>query len=214
MNISALQHAKFCSVNNNYTYIVASIPVLSPSYKPDGGSVMPVVDWIKSQLSEKDRASVDFVCDGFDSAKLDESFYRKAFSSRDGFTKEFFAADLQLRNAKVKYLNTALERPANQDVMEIEDAPEVASAARIDKIFTGDNLLEREKAIDNFLWETADQITLMMNFKLANILAITAKLCIIERWLALDEKAGRELLSQLVTGIRGTYGNINFEQFR
>lgn len=201
-------------MNNNYTYIVASIPVLSPGYKPEGGSVMPVVDWIRGQLSEKDRASVDFVCNGFDSSKLDREFYLGAFKARDGFTREFFAADLQLRNAKVRYLNKALERPEDQDVMKIEDAPEVASAARIDKIFTGDNLLERERAIDNFLWETADQITLMMNFKLANILAITAKLCIIERWLALDDKAGRELLSQLVTGIRGTYGNINFEQFR
>lgn len=214
MNISALQHAKFFSVNNNYTYIVASIPVLSTDYKPDGGSVMPVVDWIRGQLSEKDRACVDFVCNGFKSESLTEEFYRSALGKRDGFTREFFAADLQLRNAKVKYLNKALERPENQDVMIIEDAPEVASAARINKIFTGDNLLERERAIDNFLWDTADDITLMMNFKLANILAITAKLCIIERWLALDEKAGRELLSQLVTGIRGTYGNINFEQFR
>ncbi len=201
-------------MNNNYTYIIASIPALTPDWKVEGGSVVPIIEWIKGQLSAKDAAAVDFVCSGFDSKNLCEDFYRNAFKARDGFTSEFFAQDLALRNAKVQYLNRALGREENMDVMNIEDAPVGDSAASLAKIFAGGNLLEREKAIDDFLWNKADEITVMLNFKLANILAIVTKLCIIERWLSLDENTGRELLRELVTGIRGTYGIIKFEQFR
>lgn len=175
---------------------------------------MPVIEWIESQLDAKDRAAVEFLRSGFTGANLDAEFYEKAFRTKDGFTAPFFAEDLALRNAKAAYLNRTLGREEGMDIITIENAPQTGHAARIEQIFVGGNLLEREKAIDNFLWETADEITLMMNFKLGNILAITAKLCIIERWLALDENTGRELLGRLVTGIRGTYGEIKFEQFK
>lgn len=201
-------------MNSNYTYIIASIPALTPQYRPDGGSTKALVDWIKSQLGAKDAAKVDFVCSGFASENLTEDFYAKAFAAKDAFTGRFFAADMALRNAKVNYLNTELERPAGKDVMEIAGAPQVEGRERIDAIFTGSNLLERERAIDDFLWNTASEITLMMNFRLENILAIVAKLCIIQRWLALDEEAGRELLAKLVGDIRGSYGEIKFETIR
>lgn len=201
-------------MSNNYTYIIASIPVLSPSFKAEGGSVRPMLEWIESQLDSKDRERVELVCRGFRPDALTEEFYKEAFSTKDGFTKEFFAADLALRNAKVAYLNKALERPETQDVMNVENAPAMEADPAIKKIFQTGNLLERERAIDDYLWSKADEITVMSNFKLADILAICAKLCIIERWLSLDQETGRELLSQLVGGIRGSYGTINFENFR
>ncbi len=175
---------------------------------------MPVIEWIESQLDKKDREAVGFLRSGFVAENLDAEFYGKAFRTKDGFTAPFFAADLALRNAKAAYLNRSLGREEGMDIITAADAPQTENSARIGQIFAGTNLLERERAIDNFLWETADGITLMMNFKLGNILAIVAKLCIIERWLALDENTGRELLGRLVTGIRGTYGEIKFEQFR
>lgn len=199
---------------NNYIYIISSIPFLDKGYKADNGSVMPVIEWIESQLGESDRQKARFVREGFEPEKLTGEFYRKAFKAKDGFTAAFFANDLTLRNAKVRYLNASLGRDKDMDIMTIEGAPQVSSYAAAEKIFEGGNLLEREKAMDDFLWNAADDITRMMNFKLANILAIIAKLCIIERWLALDEDKGRELLTRMVNGIRGSYGTINFEQFR
>lgn len=201
-------------MNNNYTYIVASIPVLSPSFKPEGGSTASVLEWIKSQLGGKDRQALDFVCSGFTPANLCEEFYRKAFAAKDVFTRSYFAADLALRNAKVEYLNKALDRPEGKDVMHIENAPESPDSKKIAAIFQVNNLLERERAIDDYLWAKTDEITLMMNFRLENILAIAAKLCIIERWLALDEEEGRKLLAKLVKDIRGNYGDINFETIK
>lgn len=173
-----------------------------------------MVEWIKSQLGKKDSAKLDFVRKGFMPEQLTEEFYRQALKADDRFTREFFAADLALRNAKVRYLNRALERPQDTDVMHIAEAPQPDRQDVIDAIFAGGNLLERERAIDNYLWNRIDEITVMMNFRLENILAIVAKLCIVERWLALDEKAGRELLGKLVGDIRGSYGDINYENFK
>lgn len=189
------------------------MPVLSPDYKPAGGSTASIMEWIRSQLGPKDAAKLDFVCRGFRPAELTEEFYRQAFACRDAFTPAYFAADLALRNAKVAYLNAALERPEGTDVMVIENAPQV-DGREIEAIFRSENLLERESAIDRYLWKKADEITLMINLRMENILAIAVKLNIIERWLALDETTGREFLSKLVKELRGSYGDINFDNFR
>lgn len=202
-------------MNKNYTYIIASIPALDPSFKPSEGSVKSSVEWIVSQLDGKDAETAAFLMDGFSTDKLDKSFYEKAFKSHIPFIKNYFGADLRLRNAKVRFLNNRLGRPADTDIIEIENAPQADDSNRINAIFTGDDLLARERAIDDFLWTTADELTLFKWFKFENVLAIIVKLMIIERWLALDEHKGRELLSwHLILKIRGTYGKIEFNTLK
>lgn len=201
-------------MNKNYTYIIASIPALDPSFKPSDGSVKSTVEWIISQLDGKDAEAAAFVTDGFSTDKLDRSFYEKAFNSRVPFIKDYFGADLRLRNAKVRFLNDRLGRPAGTDIIEIDNAPQADDSNRINAIFTGEDLLVRERAIDDFLWATADELTLFKWFKLENVLAIIVKLMIIERWLALDEHKGRELLWRLIINVRGTYGKIEFNTLK
>lgn len=201
-------------MNKNYTYIIASTPALDPSFRPSGDSVKSTVEWIVSQLDGKDAAGAALVKDGFCTDKLDREFYERAFKSGIPFIRDYFGADLRLRNAKVRYLNSQLGRPDGTDVMEIEGAPRADDAGRINAVFAEKDLLAREKAIDDFLWETADSLTLFKWFRLENVLAIIVKLLIIERWMALDEEKGRELLRSLVTGVRGTYGKIEFNTLK
>lgn len=200
-------------MGGNYTYIVASIPVLSPEFKPDGGSCKGTLEWIDSQLGSGDRQTLSMLRDGFDREKLTEEFYSGALKSKNKFIRGFFAADLDLRNAKVAYLNKALGREDGTDVIALP-RPENADSARIAGIFAQKDLLERERAIDNYLWQKADELTLFEYFSLDKILAIAAKLCIIERWLALDETTGRQMLRTLVHDVRGSYGNIEFETLK
>lgn len=200
-------------MGGNYTYIVASIPVLSPEFKPDGGSCTGTLEWIDSQLGKADRQTLRMLRDGFDREKLTEEFYRTALQSKNKFIRSFFAADLNLRNAKVAYLNKALGREDGTDVIALP-CPESTDSALIAGIFAQKDLLERERAIDNYLWQKADELTLFEYFSLDKILAIAAKLCIIERWLALDETTGRQMLRTLVHDVRGSYGNIEFETLK
>jgi hypothetical protein len=43
------------------------------------------------------------------------------------------------------------------------------------------------------------------------VLGYIARLHIVDRWLSLDEEAGRELFHKLVKQVKGTYKGVQFE---
>ena len=183
-------------------------------YKADAESLESTLGWIRSQLNGKDAAMMDFVVSAFTSENLTEEFYTRALKEKNDFVKRYFAADLRLRNAKVEYLNTALGRKAGSDIIRMDNAPEGDDSAAIAAIFREKDLLQREKAMDDFLWDSIDSINIFKSFKLDNVLGIVCKLCIIRRWMLLDEETGRTMLRKLVEGVRGSYGNIEFDTLK
>lgn len=195
---------------NNYVYIIASLPVISTKQKYsedfDSGKIL---ERIREQCSEKDRQTIDFLMDGFDDGKLGKEFYEKALSHRNGFLKEYFRFDLNLRNAKVNYLNQALGRPEGQDVMDIDGAI-FEEAAKVKEVLHRQDILSRERGLDDLTWEKISGMTLFNYFDLTVILAFIAKLHIIDRWLKLDEKSGREMFRKLVDEVRGTFKGVEF----
>lgn len=212
MNTCVPQREKYFSVNSNYTYIIASIPFLTRDFRPETGNCADILAWIRSQLEGRDKAQAEFVESLFEPDNLNGEFYSRAFSSKSRFVREFFGADLRLRNAKVRYLNASIGRPSDKDILEVEGAAKSDDAGALAEIFApGKDLLERERMMDAFLWGKADELTRMSSFSLDNVLAVTAKLCIIKRWLTLDDKTGKEMLRRLVGDLRGTYGKIEFQ---
>lgn len=165
-------------------------------------------------MSENDIRKVEFVQRGFTPSELDEAFYKEALASKSSFIKGLFTSDLRLRNAKVSYLNKALGRAEGTDIMDIDTEAAAEYDNAIASIFSIESLLDRERAIDDFLWKRADELNLFNYFTLDNILGVVAKLCIIERWLALDDQTGRELLARLIGEVRGSYGNIEFDTLK
>lgn len=205
-------------MSGNYTYIIASLPLLDRDFKPSKGSCAEMVSWIRTQLDSRDAVKLDFVNRGFVPEELTQDFYEAALSDKDAFIRSFFTSDLLLRNAKTAYLNRELGRPEGTDVITFWEDSQVkvdgqdVDTAAIDRIFTGSDLLERERAIDDFLWKEADRITLFKYFTLDNVLAVAVKLHIIDRWLSLDDETGRAMLKELIGKIRGTYGKIEFTE--
>ncbi len=200
-------------MSNNYTYIISSIPALSREFKPGEGSCAPMLEWIRTQLDADDIRKMDIVTDGFIPERLTEDFYRKAFSSGNRFIRSFFGADLALRNVKAEYLNASLGRASGTDTLDL-DAGYEDTEGKLAGIFAIEDLLERERAIDSFLWDTAVQSIVLEGFTLNRVLATVAELCIVERWLALDRDEGQRLLHELVSSVRGTYGNIEFNSLK
>lgn len=193
---------------------MASMAAVGSDYTADAPTIEASLSWIRSQLGSRDKGLMDIVTEGFEREKLDASFYEKAFACRNDFVRKYFAADLRMRNAKVEYLNKALGRPAGTDVINMKGAEEADDAREIAAVFQTKDLVEREKAMDNFLMTAIDNINLFKLFKIDNVLGIAAKLCIIRRWMALDEQTGREMLRALVKGVRGSYGNIEFDTLK
>ena len=196
----------------NYEYIIAGLPVVDSGFKFTDRTPDDFIAEIREQLDRKDNALVD----GYDADKLDADFYRKAITHSNRFLREFFSFDLNLRNAKVKFLNKALSRAADKDVMvlmdekeEVVELPfeqenEVAEALR------KDDLLSREKALDDLVWAKISDITVFDTFNIDAVLAFIAKMQVTARWFRLDEQKGREMFRKLSDEVRGTFKGVNY----
>ena len=107
---------------SNFEYIISSLPWLTVDYKYAGGQgFVDVIEEIKDNLGEKDSAVLDFLLKGFQPESLDATFYTEALAHPCKFVRDYFRFDLNLRNAKVRYLNNQLGRDPDQDVMTGED---------------------------------------------------------------------------------------------
>lgn len=197
---------------NNYEYIIASLPVVSKDWKASKDlDCQDILAQIRSQCSKRDNALIDLLADGFDDAKLDRDFYVKALASRNRFIREYFTFDLKLRDAKVRYLNAALGREPDQDIfMDPECTPE--EKAVLNAAFAAKDLLERERNIDDLMWEKIGSIIFFDLFSIDMILGFIARLHIVERWLSLDEETGREMFRKLVDEVRGTYSGVKYNE--
>ena len=204
---------------NNYYYLIAGLPALSKDWKfSEGISVESIISEIKERCTKKDNALIDILLDGFDDKKLNHDFYRKAVNSGNIFIREYFRSDLHVRNAKVRYLNKALGRDSEQDTIKrTEDEPEIKGleefneAPQVEAALNTDDILGREKALDDLMWEKIDSLTTFDYFDLNAILGFIAKLHIINRWLKLDEATGREMFKKLVDEVRGTFKGVQYD---
>ncbi|MGI6313388.1 MAG: DUF2764 family protein [Candidatus Cryptobacteroides sp.] len=205
---------------NNYEYIIAGLPVLQADQK-DSIDAQGLLEEIRSRLSKKDNALMEFLLDGWDSEKLCEDFYLKAAASNNDFVRDYFEYDLGLRNAKVSYLNKALGRPEGQDIMilprestKYEEIKDFEDAAKAAEVLGQNDILGRERGLDDLLWAKIDELTVMHVFDIDVILGFVCKLKIVDRWLSLDEATGREYFRKLVKDLRkGVEGQIEGEGF-
>lgn len=213
---------------SNFEYIISSLPFLTADFKyAEGSGFNSVLEEIRSNLSEKDNKVLDFLLKGFDPDQLNPDFYAEALSHQHRFIREYFRFDLNLRNAKVRFLNKELGRAAEMDVItgegtdedenldidlyrfkggEFEEQLAVQNALEL-----GD-LLSREKALDDVVWDKVNKLETFHYFDLTAVLAYVSKLHIVNRWLALDSERGRELFKQLVNEVRGTFKGVNYQE--
>jgi hypothetical protein len=212
---------------SNFEYIISSLPYLTMDFKYPGQSGFnSVISDIKRDLDERDQALVDFLIKGFSEKDLNADFYAEALKCRNRFLREYFRFDLNLRNAKVRYLNNQLGRDPDQDVMTGEDPEaedvdidgfrfnggEFEEALKVDNILAGTDLVEREKGLDDILWDKIDSLAVFHYFDIEAVLAYIAKLRIVTRWLNLDEEVGRDVFRRLLKDVRGTYKGVKYTE--
>ncbi len=201
---------------NNYEYIIAGLPVLQHGTdRSSGVDTEGILAELRSQLSTRDNSLLDFLLAGFDGSNLDGGFYAKALSHRNRFIRSYFSYDLNLRNAKVEWINRTLSRPEGQDIVctaKDEEGrgrwnPEFEGRAEIDAVLSGSDILGRERGLDELMWKRIEEITLSDLFDIELILGFAAKLKIVDRWEKLDPETGGKFFRKLVQDIRATYDN-------
>ncbi len=194
---------------NNYEYIVASLPDICSGWKFADGTPEDYIEQITSQCSAQDNETIAFLQDGLKGDTLDCEFYRKAFSHKNRFIREYFLFDLNVRNSKVRFLNKALGRDAERDVLPL-DGGEFEEGGLLEAVLSESDLLTREKGLDDLMWDKIDSLTVFHYFDIDVILGFIAKLSIVERWYRLDETTGKEMFKKLVDEVRGTFKGVEF----
>lgn len=196
----------------NFEYIISSLPFLTTDYQyAEGQGFSQVMQEIRENLSEKDARALDFFLKGFQDSELNPDFYTQALEHPQAFIRDYFRFDLSLRNAKVRYLNQALGRPLETDVITLtEEEEEFEEKAAVETALSQGDLLSREKDLDQIAWDKIGSLETFHYFDLTAVLAYVAKLHIVDRWLILDEAKGRELFKQLVNEVRGTFKGVEY----
>ena len=199
---------------NNYVYIIAGLPDFTPDWRGGEKSLDEYLELVTGLLSAKDNEAVKFIINGFDKDHIGYEFYKDALSHRIGFIRDFFQFDLNVRNQKVRYLNNALGRSPEKDILSMQDpeAPEFKEQARLQAILEGNDILARERGIDDLYWDKIDELTLFDYLNFDRILGIIAKMMIIRRWLILDEETGRAMFKKLVDEVRGTFKGVEYNE--
>ena len=206
---------------NNYEYIIASLPDITTGWKFGEKVPHDYIEEITSACTEKDRKLIEFLMSGHLDENLNTEFYLKALTHKDRFIREYFRFDLNVRNAKVKYLNKALGRPADKDVLSFPEgtpeqvlefiSEEFEEAAALDNVLGAGDILSRERGLDDLMWAKIDNLTLFNYFDIDVILGFIAKLNIVARWFKLDEQTGREMFKRLVDEVRGTFKGVEYK---
>ena len=208
---------------NNYVYIIAGLPDFTPDWRQGEKSLDGYLEQMRELLSEKDNETISFIIKGFDKDQIGFDFYKEALAHRIGFIREFFQFDLNVRNQKVRYLNHALGRDADKDILSMRDPeaeetglepeePEFNESARLQSILEGNDILSRERGIDDLYWDKIDELTLFDYLNFDKILGVMAKMMIIRRWLILDEETGRAMFKKLVDEVRGTFKGVEYNE--
>ena len=193
---------------NNYEYLIASLPDITLDWKDSGEmSGDAFVDWLREGCSDSDRKLIDFLREGFAAENLNKDFYLRALSHRDRFLREYFRFDLNVRNAKVEYLNRELGRAAGTDIF-LTDENGFEEEARLGAVLGSGDILSREKGIDDLMWEKIESLTTFDYFDIDAILGFIAKLNIAMRWNRLDPETGREMFSRIVKEVRGSFTGV------
>ena len=205
---------------NNYEYIIASLPDITTGWKFGEKGPHDYIEEVISSCTEKDRKLIEFLMSGYLDENLNPEFYLKALTHKDKFIREYFRFDLNVRNAKVKYLNKALGRPADTDVLSFPEgtpeqvmefiSEEFEEAAALDNVLGAGDILSRERGLDDLMWAKIDNLTLFNYFDIDVILGFIAKLNIVARWFKLDEQTGREMFKRLVNEVRGTFKGVEY----
>ncbi len=195
----------------NYEYIIAGLPVIDSGFKFGETTPDLFIAEIRSQLDRKDNGIVDFLLKGYDENCLTPEFYEEAVRHANRFIREYFTFDLNLRNAKVRYLNRELGREAEKDLVTLRDSNgdpvefPFEEEAAVKGVLERDDLLSRERGLDDLVWDKISRLTVFNFFDIDAVLAFIAKMQVAARWYRLDEESGRELFRRLVDEVRGTF---------
>ncbi|MCG8410849.1 MAG: DUF2764 domain-containing protein [Bacteroidales bacterium] len=148
---------------------------------------------------------------------LTEMYYNYVLKTKNKFLKQWFEFNLNLNNILIghncrKY-NVDAEKQLignsfvtqsilNNNAKDFGLDSEISYINEVIALAENDNLLAREKGVDNLRWNKVEEVTLFDYFSIEVVLAYTIKLDIAYRWLELDEETGRQMFAEIIDNLK------------
>lgn len=151
-------------------------------------------------------------------------FLEQALESPNEFIRDWFSFDMNLRNVlAAANMRRQAEKAGGDYRASLEgvlvcrnevteqlmrsSAPDFALGGTlpwIERVLSlpADNLVERERGIDDLRWDTLNELTTFSYFETEVLLAYCIKLAMVQRWLGLDPDEGKKRLEHLVSEMR------------
>ncbi|MGM0496652.1 MAG: DUF2764 family protein [Bacteroidota bacterium] len=151
---------------------------------------------------------------------LTELFYDYVLQSGNQFLHDWFTFERNATNILTGLTCRKFDKDPEDEVIgdnfvsesiKTSSAKDFGLAAELDyatpviNIAEKDDLLNREKSLDQLKWEHINELTQFHYFSAEIVLAYTLKLQMVYRWMGLDLKTGREMFKQLVDELKESF---------
>lgn len=147
-------------------------------------------------------------------------FYAEMLESKAEFIRHWFEFELNLKNVllvlaarknNIPYENQVIGSHPVAEIIRKSNARDLGISAewpwieKVIQIADTENILAREKAIDQLRWTYLDELNTFNYFSVEVLIAYLIKLGIIERWLKLDQPTGEEMFKRLLGDLLNSY---------
>ena len=156
--------------------------------------------------------------------ELQSLYYEYVLQVKNDFLEQWFRFDRDMKNIltavncrkygydtekqliPVKHENEVYETLIKSSPKPDLLTDEVPYADKILQIAESEmDISEKEKALDNIKWKFLDEFTFFNYFTIEKILSFVIKLKIVDRWIELDNEAGKVLFNRLINDIKMSY---------
>lgn len=151
---------------------------------------------------------------------LTEMYYEYVLQTKNKFLKQWFEFNQNLNNILIgqncRNHNLEVEKQLIGDNMVSKAIlesnakdfgldTELPYVSEILALTDNENLLAREKGLDQLKWDKVEEITLFDYFTIEVVLAYTIKLDMAYRWLELDEETGRQMFGKIINDLKSGF---------
>jgi hypothetical protein len=168
------------------------------------------VEYITEYIEEYNSEEFD---EEVDKKRLTVLYYKYLMKTKNKFVKNWFELELNIRNLFAALNGRKFGMAVEKDIIDINSVSEaiLKSTTRdfglsselyltdqLISIFEIEDLLRREKAIDFLKWDWLEENTFFNYFTIEKLISYYIKLVMIERWMKLDPKTGKELFDRFI----------------
>ena len=169
-------------------------------------------DWYKENKGDKSIKEWENI--------LTRQYFDYMLNSSNQFLRDWYTFELNVTNILTgincrkfdrdpereiignNFVTEAIKRSSAKDFgLEVE----LEYAGDVIQIAEKENLLTREKNLDQFKWNKLNELTLFNYFSIEVVLAYILKLEMIYRWMSLDENTGRKMFEKLIDELKDSF---------